>query len=238
MTATALAPAFCKTCNQGFHYEPILGVNNVDFGNISGLCPTCEAELERRRETEKAAERRALAEAVIETIIPEDIRATTTDHPEFNTALWNQVRHWRPSADSYWLSVIGRAGRCKTRCIALLAMNAIRWGVPVTWTTSFQIKDAAADRNRDTILAIPAREHLGKCKRTAWLFIDDLGKQGEWTASFEAAIFEILDHRKAHRLTTVFSSNSHPEEFSQLISPVNVEPIIGRLLDRTTLIHV
>lgn len=148
------------------------------------------------------------------------------------------ARPGMPSAAAFWLGLIGPAGRCKTRCLALAAKAAILRGNRVTWTTANRLLEAAHDRNsKDKALATLAREHLAECLHAGVLVIDDLGKN-EWTAAFESQFFQILDHRKNHRLPLLFSSNAHPEGFSLVLSDLNREPIIGRLMDRTTLLEI
>lgn len=232
------AIATCQTCGQLFHYEPIFAMGHDLAAALHRQCESCAAVSEKHEAKKIAEQRRAEIMARISSIIPEDLRETYPDHPDFNAKLWQAVKSWRPSSSSFWLGIVGHAGKSKTRCMALLAIKAMHAGIQVAWTTAHRIKDAADDRKSwDRQTQTAAREHLEECKRAAWLFIDDLGKT-EWNAAFEAEIFKLLDHRKTHRLATVFSSNAHPEEFSQLISVTNSMPIIGRLLDRTALLEV
>jgi DNA replication protein DnaC len=91
--------------------------------------------------------------------------------------------------------------------------------------------------NRNLSISTIARAHLAACLTTPWLFLDDFGKN-EWSPAFESQLFQILDHRKNHRLPLVYSSNAHPSDFSLTISSLNAAPIIGRLLDRTTILEL
>ncbi len=245
MSATATQEqisAVCKRCGQSFFYEPIYGVNNVDFGNVFGICQDCEAAREKAAAAQQHAIRQAEIDAAIIDIIPEDLRATDPRHPEFDpygTTLWRSIRKWRPNPENLTLLIHGSAARCKTRCMALLAMSAMRAGVRVAWTTSIKLKQAAADRNmREPEIYRPARMHLDSILTSGWLFIDDLGKQGDWTQTFESVLFETLDYRITHRLATVISSNSAPDEFHLAISSANAGPIISRLNDRATIINM
>lgn len=220
-----------------FLYEPIW-ICGKDFGKtLHRVCADCEEQAARIERLREDKERRDRREENIRAQIPPDLLATNTRHPEFDASLWQAVSGWQPGAD-FWLALVGGAGKCKTRCMALLAARQIRAGVRVTWTTSNRLKDASADRNhRERAVSAMGREHLEECAHAGWLFIDDLGKN-EWTPAFESQFFQIIDRRKNHRLPVVFSSNAHPTELSQVISPLNAAPIIGRLLDRTTLIDL
>lgn len=235
--ATETAIANCKNCNRAYTYEPLM-IGNRDFGlTMNPLCPECEAAKEAWHADVMRAALEDKREAQVRSQIPPDLLDTDIFREGFNYGLWSVFSQWGPNGD-FWLAVVGAAGKCKTRCMALLAAQLIRQGVRVCWTTANRLKDATADRNhRERAVSMNAREHLADCMHASWLFIDDLGKN-EWTPAFESQFFQLLDHRKNYRLPVVYSSNAHPSEFSQVISPLNASPIIGRLLDRTTLIDL
>ena len=192
-----------------------------------------------------AADReRARAEwrqTVLRTLPPEllpvylDPLGTDVNDPSFNFAKWEKVRRWRPSAHGSWCALIGPAGQCKTRCLALLAEMILMQGHRLVWTSAMRLHTEATMnlRSRDRLASAVAREHLEECRTTPWLVIDDLGNN-EWSPAFESQLFTILDFRKNHRLPIAYSSNAHPEEFAQCITSVNPAALIGRLLDRTT----
>lgn len=235
---TDTATTACRECGQAIFYEPIL-IAGIDFGRQLHLC--CEDCQQRLDEDQARAERekvRLERLGMVGSLLPPDLLATDTAHPEFNLGLWNVVQDWRPSREAFWLGLVGPAGKCKTRCLALRARRAIMGGIRLTWTTANRLLEAAHDRNsRERAIATAAREHLAECLHAGWLVIDDLGKN-EWSNAFESQFFQILDHRKNHRLPILFSSNAHPEQFSMVLSDLNREPIIGRLLDRTDIITI
>lgn len=238
MESTDIAMATCNRCGQVFTYEPLM-IGTEDFGKlIHTHCEHCAFQVAAEESKRAAEERDAAIEQAIRAQLPPDLLATDPRKPEFNYELWGVVSKWRPGRDEFWLGIIGQAGVCKTRCMALLAQKAMRAGIRVTWTTANRLKDAASDRNhREKTVSLLARDHLEDCKHAAWLFLDDFGKN-EWTPAFESQLFQILDHRKNYRLPVVFSSNAHPNEFSQAITALNAKPIIGRLLDRVTIIDL
>lgn len=234
------AQAICPDCGESYDYESIM-IGTVDFGRLcQPRCNDCAAALEHAAALRDREERRAIREACIQATIPEDLRMTSEDFPGYNRNLHRAVTRWRPFANErdFWLGIVGPADRCKTRCMAMLAMKAIRAGIRVKWTTANQLRDAVSDRNSSIKpAAIAARELLADCRNAAWLFIDDIGKN-EWSPAFESQFFQILDHRKTNRLPLVYSSNIQPSGLGPLISTHNREPITGRLEDRTTLIEL
>ncbi len=224
-------------CGQMYAYEPFL-LMGIDFGKtLQWQCEDCRRNSARLEEDKARAVLAFEREALVRATIDPDLMETDIQREDFNGDLWRVVSRWRPEKD-FWLGLVGESGTCKTRCMALLACKAIRVGVRVTWTTANRLKDAVDDRkDRDKSISQVARDHLKSCKYAGWLFLDDLGKN-EWGSAFESQLFQILDFRKNNHLPVVYSSNAHPEAFSQVLSPLNASPIIGRLLDRTTLLDL
>lgn len=233
---TATLP--CKGCGTPITYECIW-VAGHDLGKALHLnCDDCQDRLDAEQAERDRQRRLAERVARVQAMLPPDLLETDEHHPDFNRALWRAVSAWRPSPEAFWLGLIGPAGRCKTRCLALAAQASILRGNRVVWTTANRLLEAAHDRsNRDRQLSTLAREHLAECLHAGVLVLDDLGKN-EWTNAFESQFFQILDHRKNHRLPLLFSSNAHPDQFAIVLSDLNREPIIGRLQDRTTLFQI
>lgn len=233
-----MATTQCRDCGATVEYERIM-ISGRDLGELLNLsCEACQHAAQERAAHDERMARQAEREARVVSLLPPDLLMTDESHPDFNRPLWRAVSAWRPSADAFWLGLVGPAGRCKTRCLAMASRAAILRGTRVVWTTANRLLEAAQDRNsRDRQVACLAREHLAECLHASVLVLDDLGKN-EWTNAFESQFFQILDHRKNNRLPILFSSNAHPEQFALLISDLNREPIIGRLLDRTTLLEI
>jgi hypothetical protein len=233
---TAICP--CTVCERPITYECIW-IMGRDFGlTLNLLCDDCQRRADEQTAENERLRRIAQREDRVKSLLPPDLLLTDENHPDFNRPLWRAVNAWRPTADAYWLGLIGPAGRCKTRCLALAAKAAILRGNRVTWTTANRLLEAAHDRSsRDRQTATLAREHLQDCLHAGVLILDDLGKN-EWTSAFESQFFQILDHRKNHRLPLLFSSNAHPEAFGLVLTDLNREPIIGRLMDRTTILEI
>lgn len=229
----------CRDCGQGYWLESII-ILNQELGHcVQPICDGCNAAQEKAEAQRITAERSARIEAEILAAVPPDLYATDIRHPKFNGELWTAVSRWRPNTTgNFWLGIVGLAGQSKTRCLTLLYMRAMRAGIRCTWTTANRLQDAAKDRHsRDNQVATLAREHIQSCLRSPWLFLDDLGKN-DWNREFETVFFQLLDHRKNHRLPLLYSSNSHPEQLSLLLSDANRDPIIGRLLDRTSILKL
>jgi hypothetical protein len=223
----------CQSCGAAVPYEPII-ILGRDLGKtLSRRCDQCEGLYSKACATEEEQIRLQLIANRIEGPIPPELRETRVDHPEFNRPLWEAVRRWTAGPDSEWLGLIGPAGGCKTRILALLAMRGIRAGQRVAWTSAVKLQtEAERSNSRDHVLAANAREHLLECQYAPVLVIDDIGKN-TWDSRFERHFFTILDHRRNYRLPVLWSANIHPEGFSEVMSKVNAGPIIGRLMDKT-----
>lgn len=236
-----MAKTTCRDCGQEFYYETI-PFGNVDLGlQLAQFCDLCAARLEQVRIEEERAKRAAVNRArVLETLEPEllpvwlDPLGTDPDDPRFNRDKWEVVKRWRPGAHGNGLGLIGGAGTCKTRILALLAEKILMQGLRLVWTSAMRLHTEAAInlRSRDRALMQVAREHFQDCMSAPYLVIDDLGNN-EWCAAFESQLFTVLDYRKNRRLPVLWSANAHPEEFHLRITSVNPAALIGRLLDGT-----
>jgi hypothetical protein len=229
----------CATCGNQYWHTPIY-IGAIDLAaSYPAECESCEAQREAAVALAARQARAAAIEDHIRTVIPPDLLATDPAHPDFNAALWSTVARWRPSAASLWLGIIGPAGACKTRSMALLAARAMRAGIQAAWITANDFRDASIDRNSRNSRADAerARATIDHCRLAPWLFFDDLGKN-DWPASMETCFFQLLDYRKNHRLPLIYSSNASPEALGILLSDLNRDPIISRLLDRTTVINL
>lgn len=238
-TATgSTATTVCSNCGQAFLYEPIF-IGSVDFGKaLHPRCKECEAIYALAAREREDEERRIEIESRISATLPPDLLDTDVCHPDFNEPLWKYMAGWRPSVEKRWLGIIGSAGECKTRCMALYAQRVMRYGLRIAWLTAGRLHDIAAEyRHTDNKIRTLAREDFQDALSAPYLFLDDLGKS-EWTAGFEARLFQLLDHRKGYKLPIIYSSNVHPKQFEIAISDANRDPIIGRLLDRTSIIEL
>jgi DNA replication protein DnaC len=243
MNPPALATTNCRNCGNPFEYEPIV-IEGRDFGlAVNVTCEACYAQVRADEEAaaveaEKAARRAKVIATIDPELLPKDFDEDGTDlyHPEFPLAKYHQIRAWRPGNRGDWLALVGPSGYCKTRILALVAARIILTGGNVTWTTATRLNTESRNtRSSDAQLAALARQHLAECKFAPFLIIDDIGKN-EWSPAFETHFFEILDHRKSRRLPVAYSANAHPKEFHLCMSPLNADPIIRRLLERTALV--
>ena len=231
----------CRDCAVEFEYEKIQ-FGAVDLGlQLASYCESCASRREVATLEDERAKRRAENRMrVLETLEPEllpvwvDPLGTDPDHPDFNRAKWEVVKKWRPGPHGNGLGLIGGAGTCKTRILALLAEKILMQGLRLMWTSAMRLHTEASInlRSRDKNLMIVAREHFQGCMSAPYLVIDDLGNN-EWCAAFESQLFTILDHRKNRRLPVLWSSNAHPQAFHTCITSVNSAALIGRLLDGT-----
>jgi DNA replication protein DnaC len=212
-----------------------------DIGkSLHTLCSVCEERAQAEERAERIRiEREAIRARILATIPPEllpksyDEDGTDTAHPDFPMEVWRALKQWRPGKRGNWLGLVGPAGKCKTRLMALYAEMAMRLGVSLMWTTATRLHtESISLKSRNHRIQAAAMEHLADCLHAPYLFIDDLGKN-EWGREFEGQFFTILDHRQNFRMPIIWSSNAHPEEFSQVLSDLNRGPIIGRLIERT-----
>ncbi len=240
--AQETATNVCQGCSKVFTYEPIF-IGKVDLARaLATHCEECKdaeaaGEAQAARERSLIERRETVRKTLPPALLPKHLNplGTDTGHPQFNLPMWKLVKQWRPGPQGNWISLIGPAGRCKTRCLALLAEKIIMQGNRLVWTSAMRLYTEATLnlRSRERNVQMSAREHLAECLNTPWLVIDDLGNN-QWSQDFESQLFTILDHRKNNCLPIAYSSNAQPEEFYPCITSVNPAALIGRLIDRTT----
>lgn len=246
----------CTGCGQMATYEPMLDSRGNDLhALIPFLCDACTAHGEDAEV--RAAEARAniRRQEKWQLVIPKKYRETDIRHPDFPASLHRQLRSHRITQS---LALIGPAGKCKTRLLALLAKRAIATDRTVGWcpANSFQW---AASREFDRQDGQDARQHLRRWHMADVLFLDDLGKH-RWTDAVESAFFGLIEGRSARQLPTHWTMNPAPADVLDLAERIRTEPtdllaraldpfaeaakrprfapIISRLLDETTLIPV
>lgn len=237
------AETTCLRCGQPYPYTPIL-VGGRDLAlSVERHCPNCAAELEH--EADEHARVRVLnerAEIFKRTVPPAlwpkplDSDGTDIKSPEFNQPLWEAVSRWRQGKKGDRIALIGPAGQCKTRCLALLAENLIMRGNRLMWTSAMRMHDEATYhlRSRDREIQAKALAYLNDCRTVPWLVLDDVGNN-EWSPAFESQLFTILDFRMTNFLPMAFSSNKHPAELQKLITKVDPAAFIGRLIYRASI---
>lgn len=207
---------------------------------MSILCEGCGQAEEEAEKAHRAAQKRKHDQITRESrleIIPPEMRRTDIARPVFNAGLWLMVENWKPSS-SKWLGIVGSAGRCKTRCIALLAERLILDGHRLFWTTAVEFQERTDDqRSDDRGTKADASEYFKACRRAPILVFDDLGKN-TWTPTVERNLFSVIDHRKTHDLPVIWSANTHPLDIlkSGELSKDRAAPLIGRILEASTIL--
>lgn len=198
-------------------------------------CRACsdaeEADEQRRKQAIARVAEQSEREARLLSIPPEMLRSRI-NHPQWNAGLWVRVESWTPSRLK-WLGIVGGAGECKTRCMALLAQRLILAGHRLTWTTMVEFQDQVdASLRGDRAEAKDAHRYFAACKSTGILVVDDFGKN-TWNPTLERHLFGIIDHRKTHDLPVLWTANTSPLEILATagLSRDRGAPLIGRLLE-------
>ena len=199
-------------------------------------CSEREAAEERSQREAIDHQREMIARESRLDVIPPEMLRSRINHPTFNAGLWTRIEGWQPSSLK-WLGIVGGAGECKTRCMALLARRLILTGHRLMWTTAVEFQE----RVEETLGGShgdkqAARSYLNRCKNTAILVLDDFGKN-TWNATVEKSFFSVIDYRKTHDLPVLWTANSSPLEILATggLSRDRGAPLIGRLLEASTI---
>ena len=256
-TASTVQSRPCDDCRTPAPYEPIrLSDTGPDL--LAGhrfVCDACDAAAFLREAEQARAAQAARRQATWEKVIPEKYRATDPAHPDFNRPVWAVLRGVDPARKA--VGLIGPAGRCKSRMLALFAKRLIASDTFVAWTSSNRFQ-WAAQREFDDREGPEARQLLRRWSEARVLILDDLGKQ-RWTDTVEAAFFSLIEARSAATLVTHWSMNPSPldaigpaqlenygpdivarglDSTGQASTRARFAPILSRLLDGTLLIPV
>ena len=239
-TPTPNPPPLCP-CGSPLDPETLHLIER--FPNLlkNPLCPPCTAKAEAaalaRRQADIAAAQTAQNLAHYHATIPPEMRDTDTNHPTFNRHLYLQISAWTPAHP--WLGIIGGPGTSKTRSLSLLCRNLIHQGHRPTWITACDIQHLLAiTRHGTEPEKREASRTLRNLRTTPILFLDDLGKN-TWSPTYEATLFDIVDHRKTHYLPLNWSANNHPHQIlaSGELTTERGGPLMSRLPEASQIIY-
>lgn len=230
------SPTFkpCTTCGLAVPYEAIL-FDGLDLsGHLKLLCDPCElAEAKQQKQNERN-ERIAKAKAILSEVIPPRMRETDILHPEFRAGKWKLVSDAFEASPQTNIILVGPAGLCKSRMLALLCKRVAIRGHRIAWVTAHDFA-LLADRYKNFKTRFDGQQELSSLKWSPYLVMDDLGKQA-WTNSIEEIFFALIDHRYSHNLPTWFSANTHPQNMLMegQFSRDRGAAIVGRILEGAT----
>lgn len=224
----------CATCGGAVPYEPIF-IEGVDFAaSFPLLCDPCELAAAKQEKQAERNERIAKAKAILADVIPPRMRETDISHPEFRAAKWKVVSEAFEASPHTNILLVGPAGLCKSRMLALLCKRVAIRGHRIAWVTAHDFA-LLADRYKNFKTRFDAQQELSALKFAPYLVMDDLGKQA-WTNSIEEIFFALVDHRYSHNLPTWFSANTHPQNMLMegQFSRDRGAAIVGRILEGAT----
>lgn len=229
-TLTKTTTRGCDDCGQMTAYEPIAWGQLDLAADLPHYCADCAGRMQAAEQERAAARLRERREAAWVEAIPAKYRETEARHPDFNRKLWDSIR-LLPLEQS--LGLIGPAGRCKTRVLALTARRVIASDLFVGWcpATSFQW---AAQSKWDREDGSDAKKWLKRWQDCGVLFLDDLGKH-RWTEAVESEFFALIDLRSSRNMTTHWTMNPLPADESRLVESLMQDPgaVLARALDPT-----
>jgi len=199
-------------------------------------CPACEVKTAEKWKADTEARQLALEalwrkerRARIQAAIPSRFRQTDRSRPDFNLAMWESVKEWKPTEEVPFLGFIGESGACKSR-IAYLLFERLA-GVPSFAAKSMTDLSILIARQFHSFEdKTEARDELDNLRLCELLLLDDLGKAKN-TPSVAVELFSIIDHRHAHNLPTIWTANGGPDEIVRGMNEDIAGPLAGRLIE-------
>lgn len=207
------------------------------------LCPDCalkrhEPVVEAEKEKAQAESQQARVKAWLE-MCPPDYRSTNwAAHPELSPVCHRMAKEWwLPPRDSTTsergLLLHGPSGRGKTRAMFEILRRLHFAGIPCMAVEAVAFAEQAVT---STHLSSPAKERheaqalLRRAKTVKVLFFDDLGKDGGTSMpGFARAFHDLLEHRKAHHLPTLITTERVGDELACLLGTNYADGIVRRL---------
>lgn len=190
----------CRICDSEFESE------FSEFMGIEikvGLCPRCDkAQQDKLAEQEKARLKEIYYDRFMN-VCPPIYRQT--DPTRLNQDRLKQILGWKYGPQGLMLA--GVPGGGKTRSMWLLIRRLIFQGYQVkAFDSSFSDRIGAMffENTSDAVRA------LDRIKQADVLFLDEYGKYN-WTESFVARIFQVIDYRMSAGLPTLSTTNIDPE---------------------------
>lgn len=229
MTTTITAKP-CQDCGNAAPYEPIY-IGDVDMAaTYPHLCDTCITTRHKDHAAQQRQNAILQAQATLAAVVPPRLRDTATGDPRFNATAWETISRC-DVMDPRNIVLIGTAGLCKSRMLALLCKRAALRGMSVAWQTAHDFA-LLADRYKNWKTRADATEDIARLRYADRLVFDDLGKE-EWTPKIEEVFFHVIDHRHSHLKPTWFSCNTDPQHMllEGRLSRDRGAAIIGRILE-------
>jgi hypothetical protein len=209
----------CPGCS-----DPVQAISA--FGRVWHECPRCaEAEKQQRRQREKID--RALAQWAV--VTPPTYREKidrSRIHPTIALAMDLDF--------SSGIGLVGPSGIGKTRVAFFALRMASARGLMPGRVTSAEYREAVSLRHsgaKET--ASRAEELIRMCKWSRALLIDDIGK-GANTPAGDEAFYNLLEHRRAEKLLTFWTSNGGSGWLRKKLGADYGPAIVKRLVDLAT----
>lgn len=227
----------CQDCGSAAPYEEIL-IGGIDMAaTFPHLCTTCAGVRHKNAIAQERERKIANARANLAAVVPPRLRDTDTSHPDFNLAAWESVGKVDVD-DPRNIVLIGRAGVCKSRILALLAKRSALRGKSLAWMPAHDFA-MLSDRYKAWKTRADAAEEITRLRYCDRLVFDDLGKE-DWNSKIEETFFHVIDHRYSHNRPTWFSCNTHPQHMllEGRLSRDRGEAIIGRILEGAIIYNI
>lgn len=195
--------------------------------NFRVLCPSCEQKWQDELDRKARNERIERFKIAFEDICPPLYRDTDLGRiyaPFAEVALNYQ---FNPTGVLFE----GPPGTGKTRAAWCILKRMVEAGKSCYGLTSTQFAKFAADQwHSNSEDKGTACENMDRCRRTAILLIDDLGKQ-KMTERGETELYDVLEWRTTNLKPTIITTNASGDQLKKMLSEDRRQPILRRIRD-------
>ena len=230
MSTTTIVPCCGENCFEVVEIPVISVFSRSMQWNV--LCDECEQKAIKQQEEDAAQSRRNRLKTAFEAICPPLYRES--DLKRIYGPFSAIAQNWQYGSTGILLE--GPAGSGKTRAAWHIIRRMVAKGYSCYGLTSTQFAKFAADQwhsnSEDKTLALEAME---RCRSTAILLIDDLGKQ-KMTERGETELYDVLEHRTNNLKPTLVTTNATGQQLAKMLSEDRCQPIVRRIKDFSTIV--
>jgi DNA replication protein DnaC len=213
----------CTECGQDFESGSVTVGDRVITGQA--YCDACLPLVRERIEGKRPAD--PVHIRAWKSITPVEYQDYDPSKlPEAAIPLRQAGYKWADQGVPRWLLFTGKPGLGKTRIAFQVLKHVAQKGGLMCYTRASQFDKWASSQFQD---GSDGAARIAQCHKAKWLLLDDLGK-GKLTDRAEAELYDLIEHRNAHRLPLILTSNL-PVERLPWCSADRGAAIVGRVLD-------
>jgi len=231
----------CVTCGKTWEdtpEEPTIQALKDRYSR--GRCPSCwDAECDSEEQMEREAAEARYQEAW-KTVCPPLYLDTDPNDPRLSQKARQSLEAWNyAKGNGLGLGIFGSTGKGKTRLVfwRLQQIYLAQRIMPKAISSVALERAIHRSFHDDDAVQREAEQTLAECYQRSILFIDDVGKE-KFTERVSSHFYALIEHRTAHLLPTLWTTNMTGHELKARLGGDKGEPTLRRLKEFSTIVEV